>query len=178
MGYIDKSLADAEDVVMTGRWPTFYWFGAWFTLAIFVLATAFGLATLGVGALVLLAIGGVWFCASALHMKTTEFAVTNQRVALKRGWLTLSTQELAVANIEEVRIEQSLFGRLFGFGRVIVTGTGEGVILFPPLAHPIEFRRAIENARTHARAAAAAAPPPAPEETPDKNAKKKKKGWF
>jgi hypothetical protein len=34
---------------------------------------------------------------------------------------------------------------------VIVTGTGEGVILFPPMAHPIDFRRAIENARTQAR---------------------------
>jgi uncharacterized membrane protein YdbT with pleckstrin-like domain len=156
--YIDKSLADAEEIVMRGRWPTFYWFGAWLTLALFVLATAFGMAAVGIGAAILIVFGGIWFLISAVHMRTTEFAVTNQRVTLKRGWLTLSTQELAVANIEEVRIEQSLFGRLFGFGRVIVTGTGEGVILFPPLAHPIEFRRAIENARSRARGAAPVEP--------------------
>ena len=108
-------------------------------------------------------------------MMTTDFAVTNQRVVLKRGWITLATQELAVANIEEVRIQQTIFGRIFGFGRVIVTGTGEGVIVFPPLAHPIDFRRAIENARTRARQAAHTAPPPEPEPEPRAT---KQKGWF
>jgi uncharacterized membrane protein YdbT with pleckstrin-like domain len=150
--YIDKSLSESENIVLRGRWPVFYWFGAWVALAVFVVAGLFSVALSWVAALLLVAIGGLWFLMLAVHMKTTEFAVTDQRVTLKRGWLTLSTQELAVANIEEVRIEQSLFGRIFGFGRVIVTGTGEGMILFPPLSRPIEFRRAIENARSRARA--------------------------
>ena len=135
MSYVDRSLAEGEEIVMRGRWPVFYWVGA-FALLVF----------LGV-----FVVGVVLFIMAAVHMLTTEFAVTNQRVVLKRGWLTLSTQELAVGNIEEVRLEQSLIGRIFGFGRVVVTGTGEGVILFPPMSHPIDFRRAIENARTRAR---------------------------
>jgi uncharacterized membrane protein YdbT with pleckstrin-like domain len=135
MGYVDKSLADGEEIMMRGRWPLAYWVIAWIVLL-----------TLG-----LFVIGVVLFLMMALHMITTDFAVTDQRVVLKRGWLTLHTQELAVSNIEEVRVEQTLIGRLFGFGRVIITGTGEGVILLPPMAHPIDFRRAIENARTRAR---------------------------
>lgn len=174
--YIDRSLAESEEVVMRGRWPVIYWIGAWVMIVGFAWALIGGLVSFGIGAIlgfgVLFLCGLLWFTIVALHMMTTDFAVTNQRVVLKRGWLTLSTQELAVANIEEVRIEQTIFGRLFGFGRVIVTGTGEGVILFPPLAHPIDFRRAIENARTRARQATGAAPP---EPEVDPKAKKKKR---
>lgn len=169
--YIAKSLAESESIVMRGRWPVFYWFGAWATLGFFVLAGLFGAAMSWITTLVLIAIGAIWFLFLAVHMKTTEFAVTDQRVTLKRGWLTLSTQELAVANIEEVRIEQSLLGRIFGFGRVICTGTGEGVILFPPLARPIEFRRAIENARSRARGGGSAAE----EDAPEDNGKKRRR---
>jgi uncharacterized membrane protein YdbT with pleckstrin-like domain len=146
--YVEKSLADGEEVVAHGTWPIAYWTFAWLALGVTAVLSVFSLAYLWWLALIAL----IWFGLVALHMQTTQFAVTNQRVALKRGWLTLSTQELAVSNIEEVRVEQTLVGRLFGFGRVLVTGTGEGVIAFPPMGRPIRFRQAIENARSRARA--------------------------
>ena len=135
--YVDQSLAEGEKILMRGRWPAIYW----------VLACA-ALVLLGV-----FVVGVVIFLIAALHMWTTEFAVTDQRVLLKRGWIARRTWELAVSNIEEVRLEQTLLGRVFGFGHMTVTGTGEGVIRFPPMADPIDFRRAIESARAHARAA-------------------------
>ena len=134
--YVDQSLAAGEHIVMRGRWPMIYWLVAWAALI----------------ALGLIVVGVIVFAMAAIHMTTTEFAVTNQRVLLKRGLLTLNTQELAVSNIEEVRLAQSLLGRLFGYGHVTVTGTGEGVITFPPMSNPIAFRRAIEDARERARA--------------------------
>lgn len=133
--YVDQSLAAGEKIVMRGRWPLIYWLAAWIVLA----------------ALAVIVVGIVLFALAAIRMLTTEFAVTNQRVLLKRGVLTLHTQELSVSSIEEVRLEQSILGRLFGYGVVIVTGTGEGVIAFPPMANPIAFRRAIEEAREAAR---------------------------
>ncbi|HWA22457.1 MAG TPA: PH domain-containing protein [Caulobacterales bacterium] len=155
--YVEKSLAEGEEVVAQGTWPIAYWTFAWVILGVAAVAGLLSLVYLGWLAVIVL----VWFGLVTLHMSTTQFAVTNQRVALKRGWLTLSTQELAVSNIEEVRVEQTLIGRLFGFGRVVVTGTGEGVIAFPPMGHPIRFRQAIENARNRARATGGApAPPP------------------
>jgi hypothetical protein len=71
-------------------------------------------------------------------MWTTDFAVTNRRVVLKRGWLNRRTQELAVESVEGVSLDQSLIAR---------SGTGEATIVFPPMAHPVSFRRAIESAR-------------------------------
>lgn len=131
MRYIDESLAEGETIIQRGKWPGVFWFGAWAALIL-----------LGV-----ILIGVFIFFSAAIKMKTTDFAVTNRRVILKRGWLNRRTQELAVESIEGVLLEQSIIARLFGYGRVIVTGTGDAVIAFPPMAQPVAFRRSIEAAR-------------------------------
>lgn len=132
--YVDKSLAADETIIVRGRWPMAYWIGAWVQLLV-----------LGI-----LIIGVVLFIAAVVRMKTTEFAVTDRRVILKRGWITRTTEELAVESIEAVHLEQSIWGRLFRYGRLVITGTGDARVHFPPMAEPIAFRRAIEDARTQA----------------------------
>ncbi|MGQ0532059.1 MAG: PH domain-containing protein [Caulobacteraceae bacterium] len=131
MRYIDQSLADGEVILQRGKWPTIFWVGAWAALIL-----------LGI-----IIVGVFIFLTMAIKMSTTDFAVTNRRVILKRGWLNRHTQELAVESVEGVSLDQSLIARLFGYGRVIVTGTGEAIIVFPPMAHPVAFRRSIEAAR-------------------------------
>jgi uncharacterized membrane protein YdbT with pleckstrin-like domain len=134
MRYIDESLAPGETILQRGKWPGVFWFGAWVALILF------GIVIVGL----------FIFVRAAIVMKTTDFAVTNRRVILKRGWLNRRTQELAVESVEGVSLDQSIGQRLFGYGRVVVTGTGDAVIVFPPMADPVGFRRAIEAARADA----------------------------
>lgn len=131
MRYIDQSLAAGETILQRGRWPGVFWFGAWAALLL-----------LGI-----IVVGLIIFAIAAIKMATTDFAVTNRRVILKRGWLNRRTHELAVESVEGVSLDQSLVARLFGYGRIVVTGTGDAVIAFPPMANPVAFRRAIEAAR-------------------------------
>ena len=131
MRYIDESLAEGETILHRGKWPGIFWFGAWAALIL-----------LGI-----IIVGIFIFIRSVVIMNTTDFAVTSRRVILKRGWLNRRTQELAVESIEGVSLDQSIVARIFGYGRVVVTGTGDAVIAFPPMAHPVAFRRAIEAAR-------------------------------
>ena len=131
MRYIDESLADGETIIQRGKWPGIFWFGAWAALIL-----------LGI-----IVVGVVIFLTAWIKMKTTDFAVTNRRVILKTGWLNRHTHELAVESVEGVSLDQSMIARMFGFGRVVVTGTGDAVIAFPPMANPVGFRRAIEAAR-------------------------------
>lgn len=131
MRYIDESLADGETIIQRGRWPGVFWFGAWAALILL------GIVVVGV----------FIFVGAVVKMKSTDFAVTNRRVILKRGWLNRHTQELSVESVEGVTLDQSIIARLFGYGRVVVTGTGDAVIAFPPMANPVGFRRAIEAAR-------------------------------
>lgn len=131
MRYIDESLADGETIIQRGKWPGIFWFGAWVALIL-----------LGI-----IVVGVFIFLTAWIKMKTTDFAVTNRRVILKTGWLNRRTHELAVESVEGVSLDQSIVARLFGYGRVVVTGTGDAVIAFPPMANPVGFRRAIEAAR-------------------------------
>jgi uncharacterized membrane protein YdbT with pleckstrin-like domain len=133
MRYIDKSLAPGEEIVVRGQWPAFYWIGAWLALIV-----------LGV-----ILVGVFIFIGAVIKMTTTDFAVTSRRVILKRGWLNLRTQEVSTSSIETVEVAQTFWGRIFGFGSVRVTGTGDSHIVFPPMKNPIAFRRAIESARAH-----------------------------
>lgn len=131
MRYIDESLASGETIIQRGKWPGVFWFGAWAALVLL------GIVIVGI----------FIFVSSVVKMRTTDFAVTNRRVILKTGWLNRHTQELAVESVEGVSLDQSFVARLFGYGRVIVTGTGEARIVFPPMANPVAFRRSIEAAR-------------------------------
>jgi uncharacterized membrane protein YdbT with pleckstrin-like domain len=165
--YVDQSLAQNEHIVVRGRWPMAYWVGSWIMLSLFVLFTIGAYALTPAFALLPIAvflIGAYFFVVPAVRMLTTEFAVTNKRVVLKWGWLNRRTAELAVESVESVQLEQSIWGRLFGYGRLLITGTGDSHIRFPPMAEPVKFRRAIEanrgKTKDGAEAAKAAQPSP------------------
>jgi uncharacterized membrane protein YdbT with pleckstrin-like domain len=77
-----------------------------------------------------------------LHYNFSEFAVTNKRVILKIGWLTRTAFEINLTHMESFMVEQGLFGRMFNYGAVRVTGTGGSKERFPMIANPMPFRKA------------------------------------
>lgn len=91
-------------------------------------------------------LGSVIWIRRSIHKWTTVIAVTSTRVIHKRGLIARESQDINLNKIEEVVVRQSFFGRLFGFGRVTVRGTGIAVIEFPPIDSPLRFRRVIEEA--------------------------------
>lgn len=72
---------------------------------------------------------------------STELAVTTKRVIVKKGLIRRETVELIHSKVESFRVEQSLLGRLFGYGSVRVQGSGRGVTPVLGIANPLEFRR-------------------------------------
>jgi uncharacterized membrane protein YdbT with pleckstrin-like domain len=167
MSYIDESLGRDEALHYRARFPAIYHAGAWGFLILCAIAavvlavngsSASGLAVALVGALV--------FVSTMLPVWTTEIGVTTQRFIYKRGLVWRSSQELQLRSIEEVNLDQGLFGRLFNFGRVALHGTGVGDIQLPQLAEPIALQRAIQEAIGAASHVNGAAPVPAPAAQP------------
>jgi hypothetical protein len=78
---------------------------------------------------------------------TTEIAVTTSRLVYKRGLVARYVGEMSVDRIEGVNVLQTVLGRIFNYGRVMVRGMGVGEVILPPIADPIKFRKAIEKAR-------------------------------
>ena len=87
---------------------------------------------------------------------TTEIGVTSERVILKRGFLTRHTDEVELPAIEEINVDQGFLGRLLGFGRITVQGTGDDDLDIPAIAGPVHFRKSIQQALEKMRPAARA----------------------
>ena len=77
--------------------------------------------------------------------------MTTYRFVYKTGLISRHTQEVSLNKIEEITLKQSIWGRIFGFGKLILRGTGVGVIQLPDLDDPIEVRKIIENAKSNLR---------------------------
>ena len=76
-----------------------------------------------------------------LHHLSLEYGVTNKRVYTKVGWLGRRTAETTLNKISFVVADQSLWGRLFGYGNVVVTIAGGGKEVLYRIPAPWEFRK-------------------------------------
>jgi uncharacterized membrane protein YdbT with pleckstrin-like domain len=74
---------------------------------------------------------------------TTEIAITDRRVIYKRGLISRHTAEMNMNEVETVNVQQTVLGRILGFGTIQVRGTGEGIAPLPGIASPLRLRNAI-----------------------------------
>lgn len=98
------------------------------------------------GFLVLL-LGVFQFARMMVVKATTEVAVTSSRVIYKRGVVSRKIGELSIDRIEGADVSQTVLGRIFGYGHVVVHGMGIGRVNLPVLADPVGLDRAIREAR-------------------------------
>ncbi len=91
-----------------------------------------------------------------IKRRSSDFAVTNKRVMMKSGVFTTHSVELLLNKIEAIGVDQSFIGRLFGYGNIVVTGSGGTHEAFSNIQGPLEFRRAVQSVSDPATAASAA----------------------
>jgi uncharacterized membrane protein YdbT with pleckstrin-like domain len=83
---------------------------------------------------------------AAIIRSTTELAVTDHRVIFKRGIISRYTIEMARSKVESVDVEQSIGGRIFNYGTILVRGTGGSLEPFPNIEDPLRLRSTITAA--------------------------------
>jgi len=149
MGYIDKHLAPGERVVLRTRLHP----------VIFAGTVAFAAFVLGVVALIvsrnelaartvaLLWLAGVLVALGSLlppyvRWQTSEFAVTDRRVLVKMGLLSVHTLELPLAQAR-IEVEPTIGGRLLGYGTLRIVGTEGTDEAFARVARPQAVREAV-----------------------------------
>lgn len=162
--YVEKTLAGGEEIIHSAHFNwTFSFFPVlWFAIGcaplIMYLMMQYSLGftfeelkggwwIAGIG----FAIGSIILILHLVILMTTEIVVTTFRFVYKTGLIARNSQEVSLGKIEEVTLQQSVWGRIFGYGKLVIRGTGVGVITLPNLDDPIRTRRIIENARTSLR---------------------------
>ena len=73
----------------------------------------------------------------------TEIAITDRRIIYKTGLVQRHTVEISMDKVESVDVDQSVLGRIFGYGTVTVRGTGEAAEPLRNVAAPIALRNAV-----------------------------------
>ncbi len=154
MSYITKSLLDGETIVyQTRRHKIIFAYPViWFVLSV----ALFAVKTLRVFKpetdLVFMIFSGIFLAAALIHAliilihyRCSEFGVTNQRVIVKEGFIKRSTIEVFLKRVESVKVDQSIWGRLFNFGTIIVSGTGGVSDPLRMIRAPLEFKRQVQQ---------------------------------
>jgi len=123
--YIDSSLINNEKVEYEGS------FALWdnFILIIIFIIPTFGLI------IPLLYV----------YQKFTEIAVTNNRVIGKKGIIRRQTYEYGLNKIESIEVKQSILGRIFSYGDIVLIGSGSSNLIIPAIKNPEEFKKQINT---------------------------------
>jgi uncharacterized membrane protein YdbT with pleckstrin-like domain len=95
--------------------------------------------------ILLFGIAGLSWLRTFIRAATTELAVTNRRVIAKTGFISRKADELQLNRVEGARLDQTVMGRIMGYGTITVTGTGGGTAPLRFIAQPVEFRRALNT---------------------------------
>ncbi|MEC5385487.1 PH domain-containing protein [Uliginosibacterium sp. H3] len=132
MSYIEGSLIKDEKVLHLGRI-------SWWSLTPWILGGLLLLPLFGAGLL-------VWLV-GYVRYKTTELAITNKRVIVKLGFIRRQTVEISISKVESIQVDQSLWGRVFNFGSLVITGSGSSQAPIHAISDPLGFRRAFVEAQ-------------------------------
>lgn len=97
------------------------------------------------GGVLLLVAAIATFAWGIAKRNATEMAVTNRRVLIKTGMASRRTLDLMLSRVESIGVEETFWGRLLGYGSVIVRGTGGTPESFVMIAQPQEFRRNVQG---------------------------------
>jgi len=149
MSYVDSILEPGERVVFR---TTLSW--TLYAPAIGLAIAAAALAVLGAGvpglaAYALLMAAPVAIAAAVAFARvwfrrwTTEVAVTDRRIILKRGFIRRHTVEMNMQKVESVDVDQTQLGRLFDYGAVTIRGTGSTFESLRMIDSPLKLRTTI-----------------------------------
>jgi len=151
--YVDSNLSKGEEVIVRAHVS---WLSFLSNIIVAVLILLIALLMLGASASSNQGSPGVisWFLLFlslfmltniAIQILTTELALTNKRIIAKFGFIRRSTIELRLEKVESININQSLLGRLLGYGTIVIKGTGGTGTPIPSIQKPLEFRRIVNN---------------------------------
>jgi hypothetical protein len=164
MSYVQNHLSRNEEIVYRSRQ---HWFAViartwiWIVAAIVALALTIwinsnapvfdndgidGILTVIVFAAFLGSIAYIGFV--LWDWKNQEWIITTQRVIRAEGVLNKSVSDSNLEKINDAKLDQSFFGRIFGFGTLdILTAAeeagGTNVADFPMIAEPVAFKKAM-----------------------------------
>jgi uncharacterized membrane protein YdbT with pleckstrin-like domain len=147
MNYVEANLLNGEKVEQVSRlhWKV-YIAPVFLAVCLFTLGIVVFVYKYYIIGLILFIIGGLLAYSPYLIVNKSEFSVTNRRVIIKVGILRTRSLELFLSKIEGITVNQSVFGNMFNYGDIVITGSGGTKEMFSGIQSPLDFRKAVQQA--------------------------------
>jgi uncharacterized membrane protein YdbT with pleckstrin-like domain len=159
MSYVDELLATNEEIKYEAHQHPFVFFSriAFETIVLAVLLGAVyfvaltnwpsrDILTWSLGLISVLVLGSAVF--DFLRWRNERFLLTDRRVIHLRGVINKSTIDSSLDKINDVQTRQTFFGRMFNYGDLeIQTASEDGSNYLPQIRSPLDFKRAMLNAK-------------------------------
>jgi uncharacterized membrane protein YdbT with pleckstrin-like domain len=157
--YLENLLSERERIILVTRQHWFLLTSAIFfeiaAIMIIFAATVTAAIFFPAYALLIAAVGFVLIILPMLSMTRDimlwtnhQYLVTNRRVMQISGVINKSITDSSLEKVNDVKMEQSTLGRIFGYGDIeILTASELGVNTFKRIENPIEFKQAMLNAK-------------------------------
>ena len=157
--YLDSLLGEREQIQLVSRQ---HWFILFSSIALEIFAILVILAAIVTSAFLLptalllvfvvgfalLLIPIISMIRDILIYSHHEYIVTNRRVIQLSGILNKQVIDSSLEKVNDVKMAQSAFGRIFDYGDVeILTASELGVNLFKRIEKPVQFKTAMLNAK-------------------------------
>jgi len=152
--YLEGLLGENEHILLETHQHWFVLFGKIFLEIMLIgilIAGSLALAVFNVLAmygLVLIVVPVLGILNDVLVWRNKAYIVTNRRVIQISGVLNKDVVDSSLEKVNDVKMSQSFFGRMFGYGDIeILTASELGVNMFHQIAEPVAFKTAMINAK-------------------------------
>jgi uncharacterized membrane protein YdbT with pleckstrin-like domain len=160
-GYVRRLLGEHEEILMIAHQHWFMLVSSIILEIVFILAVIIAAIILSVvlqnpaltpiimiAAVVIILLPLITMTRDTLDFTNRMYIVTNRRVIQIAGILNKSVIDSSLEKVNDVKLVQSVAGRMFGYGDVeILTASELGINLFRRIADPVKFKTAMLNAK-------------------------------
>ncbi|MCI0521749.1 MAG: PH domain-containing protein [Chloroflexi bacterium] len=157
--YVESMLGETEKIILVVRQHSFTLISAiLFESAMILIIFAASVVAavnfipfaplIAVVGFILVVIPIITMTADILNWSNRQYIITNRRVVQISGVFNKNVTDSSLEKVNDVKMEQSALGRVFGYGDVeILTASELGVNKFKRINDPVRFKTAMLNAK-------------------------------
>ena len=149
MSYITQSLSNDEQILIKFKPHWAIWIGLiFYTLIalIFIIITLTNENNIPTLSLIFTILAFIPFLKILFSILGLEQGLTNLRVIKKLGLIGRKTDEMRLSQVETTEVSESVLGRIFGYGKIKISGVGISDVVLLYIPNPIEMKKKIDNA--------------------------------
>ena len=153
--YVDSLMAHNERILLRTRQHWFVLVSMIFVEIVLIVVLFAAVSALSILVTPVAAVGFVILLVPIAYMLRDiltwfqkQYIITNRRVIQVSGIFSKNVVDSSLEKVNDVKMSQSFFGRLFDYGDIeILTASEMGVNLFKRIGDPVRFKTAMLNAK-------------------------------